>query len=128
MTTIGPSLTITGDITSQEDITLNGRIHGQIRMEAGSLLVAEQGKIEAEVHGTTITIHGEVTGIINVDTRLELKTGARVNGTLTAPTVILQDGATFNGTLDMPKKNGAAKNPAGLKIAPPTSKSDVRAS
>lgn len=128
MTTIGPSLTITGDITSQEDITLNGRINGQIRMDAGSLVVAPQGKVDAEVHGTKMTIQGELTGSVSVDTRLELMPGARVTGTLKAPTVVLQDGATFNGTLDMPKRNAGVRNPAGLKVASSVSKPDVRAS
>jgi cytoskeletal protein CcmA (bactofilin family) len=128
MTTIGPSLTITGEITSQEDIMLNGRINGQIRMESGALVVAQQGRIDAEVHGTTMTIQGALTGSVTVETRLELMSGANVTGTLKAPTVVLQDGATFNGTLDMPKRPAGVKNPAGLKIAAPSGKPDVRAS
>ena len=128
MTTIGPSLTITGDITSQEDITLQGCVKGQIKMEAGSLLVAPQGTVDADVHGTRMTIEGAVTGTVTVDTRLELMPGARVTGRLQAPSVVLQDGATFNGTLDMPKSHVGGRNPAGLKIAPSPAKSDARAS
>ena len=51
MTTIGASLRITGEVTSQEDITIHGSVTGQIRMKDGTLLVAPKGHIDAEVHG-----------------------------------------------------------------------------
>ena len=128
MTTIGPSLTITGEITSQEDITLQGGINGKITMEGGALLVAPQGKVDADVLGSRMTIQGTVTGTVTLDTRLELAPGANVTGTLSAPSVVLQDGATFNGTLAMPKAGAAAKNAGGLKIASSSAKSDARVS
>jgi len=126
MTTIGPSLKITGEITSQEDVTLQGGIHGKITMEAGALLVAPQGKVDADVLGSRMTIHGTVTGTVTVDERLELAAGANVTGSLKAPSLVLHDGATFNGTLEMPKA-GAAKG-AGLKIASSSAKADARVS
>jgi cytoskeletal protein CcmA (bactofilin family) len=131
MTTIGQSLVITGEITSQEDITLHGRVNGQIKMESGSLLVAPTGQVDAEVHGSTVTIQGKLSGSVTVDKRLELTSGSAVDGTLTSPAVVLHDGAVFNGILDM-QKAGAAKNPAGLRIAAPAAtpapKSDAKAS
>ena len=128
MTTIGPSLTITGEITSQEDITLQGGINGKITMEGGTLLVAPQGKVDADALGSRMTIQGTVTGTVTLDTRLELAPGANVRGTLSAPSVVLQDGATFNGTLAMPKAGAAGKNAGGLKIASSSAKSDARVS
>jgi cytoskeletal protein CcmA (bactofilin family) len=56
MTTIGPSLTITGEITSHEDITLQGCINGKITMQGGALVVAPQGKVDADVLGSHMTI------------------------------------------------------------------------
>ena len=128
MTTIGPSLTITGEITSQEDITLQGGINGKITMEGGALLVAPQGKVDADVIGSRMTIQGTATGTLTLDTRLELAPGSHVTGSLKAPSVVLQEGATFNGTLEMPRSGAAGKGVAGLKIAASSAKSDVRVS
>ena len=40
MTTIGASLTIKGEITSNEDVTVHGTLHGKISVTNGGLLVA----------------------------------------------------------------------------------------
>jgi cytoskeletal protein CcmA (bactofilin family) len=111
MTTIGPSIRITGEITSQEDVTIHGTVKGEIRMQEGALLVAPKGTVDAEVHGARVTIHGTLAGHVAAGDRLELTPSANVTGTLTARAIVLQDGATFNGTIDMAAANGAAAKP-----------------
>jgi cytoskeletal protein CcmA (bactofilin family) len=103
MTTIGPSLIITGELTSREDITIHGRVKGQVRMDAGALLVAPTGTVEANVQGTRVAVHGTVAGDVAASERIELTPTADVTGTLTTPAVVLHDGATFNGVVDMDK-------------------------
>lgn len=113
MTTIGPTLIITGELTSREDITVHGRVKGQVRMDAGALLVAPTGTVDANVHGTRVTIHGTVAGDVAAAERIELTPTSDVTGTLTTPAVVLQDGATFNGVVDMDRAAKAkARKPA----------------
>ena len=116
MTTIGASLIITGDITSQEDITIHGRVKGQVRMDKGALLVAPKGTVDAEVQGTHVTIHGTMAGNVLATDRVELTPTADVTGTITAPAVVLQDGATFTGMIDMDRK--AKKDKSPVKTGP----------
>jgi cytoskeletal protein CcmA (bactofilin family) len=117
MTTIGPSLVITGELTSQEDVTVHGQVKGNIKMAQGALVLAPTGNVEANVHGTRVSVHGKLTGDLTAE-RVELTATANVTGTLTAPCVILQDGATFNGLVDMgqpaarTKPRLVASNPA----------------
>jgi cytoskeletal protein CcmA (bactofilin family) len=101
MTTIGPSLFITGEVTSQEDITIHGRVKGQIRMTEGALVVAPKGSVDADVEGTRVTIQGNLAGNVAAAERIELTSTADVTGTLTTTSIVLQDGATFNGIIDM---------------------------
>ena len=117
MTIIGPSLVITGEVTSQEDITVHGRVNGQIVMDEGSLLVAPKGTIDANVEGSTVTIHGTVVGNVVAADRIELTATAAVTGTLTTSAIVLQDGATFNGSIDM-DRNAAGKGKSRLKAVP----------
>jgi cytoskeletal protein CcmA (bactofilin family) len=112
MTTIGASLVITGELTSKEDITVHGQIKGQISMVQGTLLVAPTARIEADVNVTNVTIHGNMSGKVAAGERVELTPTATVKGTLIAPAVILCDGATFNGNIQVEKKSGAAARPA----------------
>jgi cytoskeletal protein CcmA (bactofilin family) len=117
MTTIGPSLVITGEITSQEDVTVHGQVKGHIKMTQGALLLAPTGNVEANVHGSRVTIHGKLTGDASAE-RIELTGTANVTGTITAPSVILQDGATFNGIIDMGQQS-AKPRPRLVTVTPP---------
>jgi cytoskeletal protein CcmA (bactofilin family) len=108
MTTLGPSLTVTGEITCEEDITIHGKVKGQITMTRGTLVVAPTGSTDADVHGIRITVHGKVKGDIVASERLELTETAVVSGMISAPSLIVQDGATFDGVVDMAAKKKAA--------------------
>ena len=110
MTTIGPSLKITGEVTAQEDITIHGRVQGKISMQAGgTLLVAPKGNVDAEVQGTRVTIHGTVAGNVAAADRIELTPTADVTGTLTTSSIVLQDGAKFSGRIEMNKSKAKIK-------------------
>jgi cytoskeletal protein CcmA (bactofilin family) len=118
MTTIGASLLITGEITSQEDITIHGRVKGQIRMEEGSLLFTPESNVDAEVEGTRVTIQGTLAGSVAAAGRIELTPTADVSGMLTSCAVVMHDGATFNGLIDIDRQ--IAKGASRLKTAPVT--------
>jgi cytoskeletal protein CcmA (bactofilin family) len=107
MTTIGSSLVIKGQVTSREDITVHGRVNGQISMVEGSLLIAPTGQVDAEVDVTTVTIHGSLSGDVAANEKVELTPTATVKGTLLAPSVILREGASFNGRIEVNKKSTA---------------------
>jgi cytoskeletal protein CcmA (bactofilin family) len=112
MTTIGASLVITGEVTSKEDITVHGQVKGQISMVEGALLVAPTGRIEADIDVTSATIHGNISGKLAAGERVELTPTATVKGTLISPAVILREGATFNGRIQVEKKGASAARAA----------------
>ena len=124
MTTLGPSLTVTGDLTSQEDITVHGTVKGTIIMEKGALVIAPSGKAEAQVEGSVVTVHGTVSGDLSATEKLELTDTAHVSGTISAPSLLLREGAVFNGIVDMSNKKaaGAAKTAPKLAVAEPAQK------
>jgi cytoskeletal protein CcmA (bactofilin family) len=109
MTTIGPSLLITGDLTSQEDVTIHGRVDGHIRMREGSLVVAPKAHVEGDAHGARITIHGTLVGNVTSTDRIELTATADVRGTLAGPVILVQDGALFNGRIEMQRPAAIAQ-------------------
>jgi cytoskeletal protein CcmA (bactofilin family) len=118
MTTIGASLLIVGEISSQEDITVHGRVTGQIRMEEGSLLFTPESRVDADVEGTRVTIQGTLAGSVAAATRVELTPTADVSGMLTSCAVVMHDGATFNGMIDVDRQT--AKGSPRPKIASAT--------
>lgn len=108
MTTLGPSLTFVGEITCQEDITIHGKVKGQVTMTRGNLVVAPTGSTEANLNGIRITVHGKVKGDIVASERLELTDTAVVSGMISAPSLVIQEGATFDGVIDMASRKAEA--------------------
>ena len=108
MTTIGASLIINGQVTSREDITIHGRVIGEISMEAGALLVAPTANVDARVRATRLIIHGTMAGDIAADERVELTDTASVTGTLLSRAIVMKEGALFNGTIAVGDRDSAA--------------------
>ena len=93
-------------------------------MEKGALVIAPSGKAEAQVEGSVVTVHGTVSGDLSATEKLELTDTAHVSGTISAPSLLLREGAVFNGIVDMSNKKaaGAAKTAPKLAVAEPAQK------
>ena len=109
MTTIGPTIVISGELTSAEDITVQGRVNGQLQVREAQLTIADQANVRADVRGVRVLVQGRVTGSIVASERIELTQGAQVEGSLSANRVVLVDGTKFNGRIDMGQRTIAAR-------------------
>lgn len=109
MTTIGNSLTIQGEISSDEDLIIEGRVGGHIVMNNGTLTIGKQARVEADVRAARVQVLGSIQGNIAATERIELAQTAAVAGDLTANRILVVEGATFNGRIDMDKRTIAAK-------------------
>ena len=109
MTSIGATIVITGEFTSSEDVTIDGRLNGQLLVRDGALTIGERAQIQADIRGTRVVIRGLVKGAISASERIELTPTATVSGSLSANRVIVADGAQFNGRIDMDQRTIAAR-------------------
>jgi cytoskeletal protein CcmA (bactofilin family) len=57
-----------------------------------------------------VVVEGEVDGKIVGSERVVMRKTAKIRGTLIAPRVMLEDGAQFNGTIDMDPEADAIKS------------------
>jgi cytoskeletal protein CcmA (bactofilin family) len=109
MTRIGATIVITGELTSAEDVTVDGRIDGQLIVRDAALTIGERAQLEATVRGARIVVQGFVTGAISASERIELTATATVDGSLSANRVVVAEGARFNGRIDMDQRTIAAR-------------------
>ena len=109
MTTIGASLVITGEFTSSEDVTINGCVRGPVSIRDGALVATQTGRVTGEVRASRILVQGTVDGALSATERIELQPSAVVTGSLSANHVVIADGATFHGRIDMNQRTIAAK-------------------
>ena len=99
-TVIGPSITISGEFQSKEDVSVQGTIRGRIETTA-DLFVEEGGLVEAEVVTQNIDVRGTIVGDVTAKDRFEIHPGGSVTGDVHAPRVVLSDGAVYKGNIDM---------------------------
>ena len=109
MTHIGPSVLFDGDLTSDEDLTIAGRLVGNLYVRNAALIVAQSGRLESIVRAARVVVHGTVEGTITASERIELTPSAQVTGDLSATHVVIAEGATFHGRIDMGRRTIAAR-------------------
>ena len=110
--TIGASISIKGDISGEEDLTIEGRIEGEIRFQNHNVTVGAKGRVHADVYGKSIRVEGEVNGNLVGQDEVIIRETGKVEGNLTAPRVTLEDGSSFRGSIDMqsPQARQKAEN------------------
>ncbi len=109
MTHIGPSIHITGDVTSEEDLTIHGHVNGRVVLREHTVVIAPEGRVDADVRGARVIVLGQVRGSVNASQRIELGPSSTVLGSLSANQVVLIEGARFNGRIDMGQRTIAAR-------------------
>ena len=108
--TIGPSISIRGDLTGEEDLVIDGRVEGTIDLQQNNLTVGEDGRVKANVRANTITVDGEVEGDLSGDEQVVIRRSGHVRGNITAPRVTLEDGCRFKGSIDMEAARSTEKS------------------
>ena len=109
MLTIGASLVLTGELTSDEDLRIDGSVHDPVTARACTLTIGEGARLHGDVRGARILVLGAVSGAISATERIELFPSAVVAGSLSANRVVIAAGATFNGRIDMDQRTIAAR-------------------
>lgn len=99
--TIGRSITIKGEVSGDEDLLIQGRVDGTVDLKQHAVTVGGEGRVNANITGRIVTVEGEVEGDLQAQEQVILRNSARVHGDIKAPRVVLEDGASFRGLVDM---------------------------
>ena len=100
-----------GKLSFKDTVRIDGTFRGEITSE-NTLIVGESGMIEANIRSNTVVISGTVEGDIIAERQVVLHKSAKVKGDMTAPSLVIEEGAIFNGQLSM---GGQPSGGASLK-------------
>ena len=106
---IGPSIRIKGEVSGEEDLLIQGRVEGTISLKAHEVSVGESGQVFADILAKTIRVDGKVQGDITAMENVVISKLGNVRGNITAPRVLLEDGAVFKGSIDMDPGDSVAR-------------------
>ena len=104
-----------GTFRSDRDLRIEGQVKGTIECQ-GTLFVAQGADVTAKVEAENITVAGDLNGDIRCRGRLQMMPSGRVRGKVATETLVINEGAYYEGQLEMtPPENrrlgGAAPRP-----------------
>ena len=97
---IGEGTTVDGTFRSEHSIRIRGNVKGEVESERRVVVEAE-ARVDAKITAQQIMVTGQVNGELHCPGRVEITPTGRVTGQITAGTLIMQDGAFFEGQLSM---------------------------
>jgi cytoskeletal protein CcmA (bactofilin family) len=105
---VGGGTELTGEATFKAMLRVDGHLSGRISSSSGTLIIGANGKVDANVEVAIAVIHGTVNGDIIASQRLELGRAAKVNGNIQTPSLVIEQGAVFEGSCQMLQMSAAA--------------------
>ena len=98
---VGVGTVITGEASFKSMLRVDGRFSGRITSGTGTLIVGAGGQVDANIEVDVCTIHGIVNGDITAGQRIELGRAAKFNGNIQTPSLVIEQGAVFEGSCKM---------------------------
>jgi len=105
---VGGGTEVTGEANFKAMMRIDGHLSGRVSSSSGTLIVGANGKVDANIEVAVAVIHGTINGDIIATQRLELGRAAKVNGNIQTPSLVIEQGAVFEGSCKMLQMTAAA--------------------
>ena len=122
-TIIGNSVMLTGVLKDAGDISIHGRIEGEVTSER-TIIIGETAEVKGPVSGQIVTVAGTVRGSIDAGQKLEILPSGKVFGGISCRELTIRSGAIFVGKSTMPVEE-VAETPS-LDLVQNSRLADVR--
>jgi cytoskeletal protein CcmA (bactofilin family) len=123
---VGSGTVVTGEATFKAMMRVDGHLSGRISSSSGTLIVGSNGKVDANIEVAVAMIHGTVNGDIIATQRLELGRAARITGNVQTPSLVIEQGAIFEGSCKMMQMSSAADKAKKVKVDQPLDTSSMK--
>jgi len=100
---LGGGTVVEGTIRANNSVRVDGRIKGKLICK-NTLTIGINGEIEGDIEAKNAIIGGKIKGKIKVAEKLVLEAKSILIGDLKASKLLIDEGAVFEGTSDMGKK------------------------
>lgn len=108
---IGKSIAFKGDLSGDEDLVIEGSVEGKVSLPNNQLTIGADGRAQAEITAKTVIVVGRVVGNVNGTERVEIQATGKVQGDITAPKLVVAEGAEVNGAIRMTETPAARPSP-----------------
>ena len=109
---VGHEVQFSGVLTYKGNVRIDGTFDGEIQTE-DTLFVGEQANVKAGIKAGLVIASGRIAGNITASQRVELKSPAIIDASITTPKLSMDDGVIFNGKISMGPSIGHDKSAQG---------------
>ncbi len=106
-----------GDFVAERDLRVEGNVKGAIECH-GTLFIAEGAIVSAKVTAENITVAGDLSGETRCRGKLHLLPSGRVRGRVSTATLVITEGAIYEGELAMAEGPAAESTPVRPTVVP----------
>jgi cytoskeletal protein CcmA (bactofilin family) len=98
---VGASIKIEGEIKSEEDLKIDGRVHGPISLQGRRLIVGRTAELNSQVTAAEVIVYGKVMGNLRARDRVDIKKDGSVVGDIITARISIEDGGDFKGRIEI---------------------------
>jgi cytoskeletal protein CcmA (bactofilin family) len=106
VTRIGKSFFIKGEVATNEDLTVEGRIVGKIEVMGHQLVIGPSATVHAEIQAKNVSVEGKVVGNISATGMVAIQPTGSLVGGISAARISINEGSHFKGTVDIISAKG----------------------
>ncbi|MGQ0542472.1 MAG: bactofilin family protein [Blastocatellia bacterium] len=115
---VGHGTTLTGDTSFQMMLRVDGHLTGTVSSEGGTLIVGNNGQLDANVSVGVAQVNGTIQGDVTATEKIHLGRTACVVGNITTPKLVIEEGAVFEGSCTMVKARETLEKAASAASKP----------
>ncbi|HLJ15840.1 MAG TPA: polymer-forming cytoskeletal protein [Bryobacteraceae bacterium] len=98
---LGPSVVVKGQITSEEDLQIDGTVEGPIAIRSHRLTVGRTAQLDSEISAREVVVYGNAAGNLRAADRVEIKKDGQVIGNIISKRISIEEGAYFKGHIEI---------------------------
>ncbi|MGH9469186.1 MAG: bactofilin family protein [Terriglobia bacterium] len=100
-TLLGGSIVLRGELTGDEDLTIEGQFEGTLDVKEHCVTIGQHGQVKADITARQVVVSGKLNGKINAREKVEIHRTGNVTGDLVSAGVAIEEGAYFKGSIEI---------------------------
>jgi cytoskeletal protein CcmA (bactofilin family) len=114
---LGKDITVMGEIRSREPLTIQGEVQGTIDVAGHLLTISPSGNVRASVRAKEIDVLGSLQGNVEGADKIYIRNGARFEGDIQALGIVIEDGGSICGKVELSGQSDLNKDKRLSKAA-----------
>jgi cytoskeletal protein CcmA (bactofilin family) len=106
---LGSTIVVKGEISSDEDLQIDGKVEGPISLRGHRLTVGRTAQLNSEITAREVIVYGNASGNLRARDRVEIKKDGQVIGDITTTRISIEEGAYFKGHIEIERAQSSVQ-------------------